>query len=37
MEVRNKILYARLKSYLGGVCDSSLDWRRGYLSFAGKG
>jgi len=33
MEVRNEILYAELKSYLEGVCDNSLDWRRGSPQF----
>lgn len=33
MEVRNEILYAKLKSYLEGVCGNSLDWRRGSPKF----
>lgn len=33
MEVRNEILYAKLKSYLEGVCDNSLDWGRGRPQF----
>lgn len=33
MEIRNEILYAKLKSYLEGVCDNSLDWGRGRPQF----